>query len=54
MTNLTPRQKVDAWLDKIGATDPEDRREVLTQCAENKEIRQYYLDRWESDCNAIS
>lgn len=39
--------KVNAWLDKIGEHDEACRQEVLEQCKDDPEARQYYLQRSE-------
>jgi len=46
------RAKVNAWLDHINETDLACRAEVLQQCAEDKSAREYYLKRYEEDCNS--
>lgn len=46
----TDRQKVNAWLDKIGSADEKERNEVLELCARDKEARAYYVGRYEEEC----
>ena len=45
------RAKVNAWLDHIQEFDEACRKEVLDQCAKDKEARIYYVDRYKEDCN---
>lgn len=40
---LTDRQKVCAWLDKIGEHDPACLSEVLEACAKDASARAYYV-----------
>ena len=47
----TDRAKVLAWLDLINEQDRTCRREVLDQCASDKEARRYYLMQY--DCAII-
>lgn len=44
------RKKVELWLDHINETDESCRKEVLDQCAKDKEARIYYVDRYREDC----
>ena len=56
---LTPRQKVLAWLDRIGELDPAEREAVLGACKNGyfghidgiaytgQEVRTYYLSRYQ-------
>ncbi len=46
------RQKVNLWLDSIGETDPECRREVLDHCAKDPDARAYYVSRYEEISHA--
>jgi len=49
---VSDRAKVNTWLDHINETDPACRAEVLEQFAKDKSAREYYLKRYEEDCNS--
>lgn len=53
MKKLTDREKVNLWLDSIGETDEECRKEVLTQCATDKEARMYYVQRHNETAQSV-
>lgn len=44
------RAKVNAWLDYINEKYEACRKEVIEQCAKDKEARAYYVKRYEQDC----
>ena len=50
------REKVNLWLDHIGETDEVGRAKVLDACANGyeggtaKEVREFFVSRYESDC----
>jgi hypothetical protein len=43
----TDREKINLWLDSVGEFDKETRGEVLEQCKNDKDARNYYLSRYE-------
>lgn len=47
---MTDRQKVAAWLDKIQEHDQATRAEVMEVCANDKNARAYFVERFEIDC----
>lgn len=47
-TGLSDRQKVLAWLDKIGEKDKAIRDEVIASCEKNIDCRKYLLERYEA------
>jgi hypothetical protein len=43
-------QHISVWLDHIQEFDPACRNEVMQHCEQDKEAREYYMKRYESDC----
>lgn len=46
---LDDRYKVNAWLDHINCTNPQERGEVLEKCKTDPEARAYFVKRWTED-----
>ena len=40
---MTPRELVNDWLDRIGETDPETRQGVLMKCSTDPDARRYFV-----------
>lgn len=47
---FSDEQKVNAWLDHIGAIDPIERQEVIDKCENDPGALAYFLKRYAEDC----